>query len=73
MSSVHLIVKAAGGAVKKLLFDVLYYIGDVGEVLSIAIRGPEGRVPLGGAPAALVGDWGEGKGGGGSVQIDIVV
>ena len=27
-----------------------------------------GRVPMGGAPAALVGDWGEGKGGGGSVH-----
>ena len=28
----------------------------------------EGRVPVQGAPAALVGDWGEGKGGGGSVH-----
>ena len=27
-----------------------------------------GRVPKGGVPAALVGDWGEGKGGGGSVH-----
>ena len=27
-----------------------------------------GRVPKGGAPAALVGDWGERKGGGGSVH-----
>ena len=40
MSSVDLIVKRAGGGVKKLLFRLLYYIGDVGEVLCIVIRGP---------------------------------
>ena len=40
MSSVDLIVKRAGGGVKKLLFRLLYYIGDVGEVLSTLVRGP---------------------------------
>ena len=41
-----------------LLFGDLRRFGDV----------IEGRVPLGGAPAALVGDWGEGKEGGGIVH-----
>ena len=40
MSSVDLIVKRPGGGVKKLLFRLLYYIGDVGEVLSTLVRGP---------------------------------
>ena len=40
------------------LFEDLRRFGDV----------IEGRVPVQGAPAALVGDWGEGKGGGGSVH-----
>ena len=43
-----------------LLFGDLRRFGDV----------IEGRVPLGGAPAALVGGWGEGKGGGGSVHVE---
>ena len=75
VSSIHLIVKAAGGEVKKFYSvyrttsgtSARYYLalfGDLrrfGDVI-------EGRVPVQGAPAALVGDWGEGKGGGGSVH-----
>ena len=62
MWSVEVVIKPAGNGLKKLLFRLLYYIGDVGEVPSTVVRGLQrfpdvikGRVPMGGAPAALVG------------------
>ena len=40
MWSIELVVQPAGNGLKKLLFRLLYYIGDVGEVLSALVRGP---------------------------------